>query len=195
MPDDLTPLQPLDAPETVANGLDEASVEDEALPGLPDEDLSVQGMETVPAFDVPAAPSPADLLHRAALSSGPDGAQPTPVDSSYIDDDPSLWDDPAALRELRFLTRCGVLVAVTGVWILFYFLSGRREAHPALWLPTLWTSVVTFCGLMGLWVYGFFATLRRGAYLWLVLGAVMPLVYAVWAEILLVRIRRHRQMT
>lgn len=71
-----------------------------------------------------------------------------------------------------------------------YALTDGLHRHPSLFVLMLFAGWVMMISLVWLFVSGFFATLRRGAYGWLVLGIVCsPLAYAVWAAITSWRIR------
>jgi hypothetical protein len=188
--DDPPPLDPLDPPALTAEEPWEPPGSFDERPEL---DESTHAPAT-PAWDEvePEAPSrptpadPADLLRRAAF----DVAAVTPG----LDEeggDPSLWDDPASRRELRMLVGLGWIAGVTALLVVPYYATGGHGRWPTLFTTTFFATTVMICGMGALGIYGILATFRRRVFLWLVLGIVLsPLVYAVWAAVLLARIRR-----
>jgi hypothetical protein len=138
----------------------------------------------------PPAPSripelaPADLLRRAALGG------PAPGLGLPAGDDPGLWDDPASIKELRMLRSLGAIATLTGAFVVPFLAAGGLDRWPgALTVFYLLGAPFLLC-LMGLYVYGVMATLRRRSYVCLTLGLMLTsFVYAAWATILLARIR------
>jgi hypothetical protein len=131
-------------------------------------------------FDQPPVDDGAALLRRAM---GTDGFAPED------DDDPALWDDAAARRELHFLTRLGIVGGVCATLAIAYALGGGFRQLPGLAFVMLFVDGTMLLALVGLYLFGFFATVRRRLFGWLVLGLLFtPFVYSVWAAVTLRRL-------
>jgi hypothetical protein len=174
-----------DAPEVpdFAEEKPDAELETSQSDDLDDAPEPVRQASSAEWNDVPAE-DPAVLLRRAMGVGEYAGA-------AGLDDCDLRVDESAqSVRELRALTRLAIIAIVGIALLLALTFTGALDRHQSLIAPAAIVCVTTMCTLGGMLILGLAATLRRGSYVWLVLGIMCtPLAYALWAAVTLRSIR------